>query len=264
MEKCYANALGDCCNRLSKEHYVSKSILEFAVADKGRLIWDGPGGSDRPKGAANLTNAKVLCVKHNNELSQIDAEMFRLVDTVFHFNRRPTDGPADTPNYARDQMAPGSQKTVDFDGELIARWLMKFGAGAAKAKVVPNLGISHLYEKPWLEVLFGRKSLPYWCGFTVTGVNRLFPEFVVDRGGAPPFVVAPTLDYSEIMIGSEVGIYPFELFGLFGPDGAPGQQHSPGFRPSEIRLFDTAHQILLILRFGWQSGPRNIVELRLS
>jgi hypothetical protein len=69
MEECWANCLRNCSNKITREHLVSQSL--FVV---NRVVVQGfPWCKDAPKevSLASLT-AKILCSKHNNDLSHID------------------------------------------------------------------------------------------------------------------------------------------------------------------------------------------------
>ena len=71
---CYLSGTQDCSEQISREHYFSRSVLE----QLGRAVeisgahWLGPGESLRTL-IGNLT-AKVLCKRHNEALSPLDAE----------------------------------------------------------------------------------------------------------------------------------------------------------------------------------------------
>lgn len=68
--KCYARALQDCSDKLSLEHFASKSVLKLFAPD-ARLF-----APFLPKEGKSLrvdaTGSNVLCVRHNSALSRID------------------------------------------------------------------------------------------------------------------------------------------------------------------------------------------------
>ena len=70
---CYAVHLGDCAGGLSKEHYVSESVLEIAgtAVQVTGFPWQ-PGGETAQIGTASLA-AKILCKHHNEQLSPLDS-----------------------------------------------------------------------------------------------------------------------------------------------------------------------------------------------
>src|SRR5271169_3677011 len=70
MNTCWAACLGNCSDKISREHVITKSLfLDNEVTVNG-LPW-----CVEPKtiGMASLT-AKILCSLHNSELSELDQE----------------------------------------------------------------------------------------------------------------------------------------------------------------------------------------------
>jgi hypothetical protein len=72
--RCYLAGTNDCSNRISAEHYMSKSVLAAIGTTVGI---DGapwlPPGEQREIGIDRLT-AKILCGRHNSALSPLDSE----------------------------------------------------------------------------------------------------------------------------------------------------------------------------------------------
>jgi hypothetical protein len=70
MSNCWAECLGDCSDKMSREHIFSKGIFFSDELTVQGLAWC----SDTPVsvGLASLT-AKILCSKHNNDLSVADS-----------------------------------------------------------------------------------------------------------------------------------------------------------------------------------------------
>jgi hypothetical protein len=83
MKKCWASILGDCDNKISKEHLISNSILDPKINVIG-FEWC----KDTPKtiGASSLTST-FLCQKHNAELSPCDAEILKFKTVNDKFNK---------------------------------------------------------------------------------------------------------------------------------------------------------------------------------
>jgi hypothetical protein len=79
MANCWAQELGSCSDKITREHLVSRSLF---MSDD--VLVDGfPWCKDKPIkiGLSSLT-AKVLCAKHNSDLSDIDtagAEAFAVL-----------------------------------------------------------------------------------------------------------------------------------------------------------------------------------------
>src|SRR2546426_3801833 len=72
--RCWARSIGDCSEKLSGEHLVSKALFSESVTVRG-FDWC----KDRPKTIGiNSLAAKVLCVRHNSALSELDAAALKV------------------------------------------------------------------------------------------------------------------------------------------------------------------------------------------
>jgi hypothetical protein len=71
---CYLSFLGNCSAKITKEHFVSRNILERITTD--RLTFENAGhffgGKERGEIEINDFSAKVLCDIHNRALSILD------------------------------------------------------------------------------------------------------------------------------------------------------------------------------------------------
>lgn len=104
---CWGSVLGDCSDEASREHLVSQGLFESNEVVVQGLPWC----RDAPKriGLANLTT-KILCRKHNSELSPVDQagaagfdamrkatrlsnERGKAKSTYWHIQRFNVDGP---------------------------------------------------------------------------------------------------------------------------------------------------------------------------
>src|SRR5262249_13686733 len=154
LPRCYAAPLADCSSKLTREHYVSKSLLE----ELNRLGGLHVGGLRRePEGQQkvlppNAVACKMLCDRHNPALSPLDAIALRL----FHaFN---------------EDAAPGSGRRLVylFSGHDVERWLLKLLCGlACSGNLLSGSGIDVSIPRQWLEILFGYTSFPDGQGLYV-------------------------------------------------------------------------------------------------
>jgi len=70
--KCFLQATRNCSQRISREHYVSAAVLDqFEQPSVSGMPWQKPGEA-AIYGRESLT-ARVLCERHNNALSPLDA-----------------------------------------------------------------------------------------------------------------------------------------------------------------------------------------------
>jgi len=110
MKKCWANKYSPCDGKLSREHYISKSIFEQQFIYVSGLSWCK--GEEKKISIANLTK-KVLCEHHNNTLSSVDKaglNAIRIFEQLIPEKYRTTKTP------------PESYK---IDGLNFERWLLK-------------------------------------------------------------------------------------------------------------------------------------------
>lgn len=118
--KCYAQCLGDCPGKVTREHYVSENILnQIRGLIVSRLPWQKPGESKQLTPSTLL--ARILCERHNNCLSDLDnriGELFavlrRLADCI---NRKGED----------DFRSLAIHKA--FWGRDLERWMLKYVLG---------------------------------------------------------------------------------------------------------------------------------------
>lgn len=118
--KCYLRDTNDCSHKLSREHYISASLLAQLGA-RGKvqvsgMPWQRPGETT-DTGISSLT-AKMLCERHNNALSPLDAEAAFFFSTL------------------RTALIDLNHKTLSrkpivhlVSGETIELWLLKVACG---------------------------------------------------------------------------------------------------------------------------------------
>lgn len=119
---CYASGLEDCGGRLSREHYISESLLRHLNSDEGLRVWGLPWIDETlqfsyPPGAFA---SKVLCERHNAALSPLDDLATYLFESL------------------NEGKAQGDERKLVYllNGHDIERWLLKVLCGAACSKKV--------------------------------------------------------------------------------------------------------------------------------
>lgn len=111
--KCYLASTSNCSKQISREHYVSKSILkEFPGLKVGGLLWQRDGESTKI-GIESLT-VKCLCTRHNSALSTIDDLAYKAFVAF-----------AEAPRYAAYQKHPGRAQHHLISGEALELWMVK-------------------------------------------------------------------------------------------------------------------------------------------
>jgi hypothetical protein len=80
---CYLGHTKDCAGGISREHYISETVLE-QLSEPGVAIygvfWLRPG--ERKVVGINSLTANILCARHNSALSALDTEAGQFLRTV--------------------------------------------------------------------------------------------------------------------------------------------------------------------------------------
>ena len=84
--KCFAGDLGGCSCKISAEHYVSDALLKKIgeTNSVSGLAWL-PENEERCIGNSSLTS-KILCERHNRDLSVLDSEAAGFFEVLQEFN----------------------------------------------------------------------------------------------------------------------------------------------------------------------------------
>ena len=153
MEKCWANSLGGCGNKISSEHLISKGIFngrDFSVKGfpwcKNEFVTVG----------INSITRKCLCEKHNNALSVVDAEAIKFFNVL-----------DEIANLTMPDSKSTKQIQIDIDGYLIERWFLKT---LINLSYKSNLRIGKFGEVPgWpheylVDVAYGKTFFTEYLG----------------------------------------------------------------------------------------------------
>lgn len=114
---CWASCLGDCEGRSSREHLFSSNLFGSSVTVTG-----GPYGDEPLRIGTGSLVSRILCEKHNSDLSPLDAEAGRFsqhLDELFARHEERTD------QYQRGE--GGSWEVIEYsaDRDLLTRWFTK-------------------------------------------------------------------------------------------------------------------------------------------
>lgn len=137
MESCLLHGYGACRGKLSREHFISESVLvQFSAgrtATIGGLPWQPPA-TLQDIGISAL-QSKILCEGHNNSLSALDATASKFLRTLAQLESLPL----------------SSDNLVQLDGLLLERWLLKVVIGMVAGQGAAN-GIA---PNDWKQYLVG-------------------------------------------------------------------------------------------------------------
>jgi hypothetical protein len=195
--RCYARQLLDCNHKLSSEHFVSASVLNELNAEGDMRVRGFPWQNDRGELAlspAALT-AKILCKRHNEALSSLDATALRLFHAMDH----------------RSDPASVAESIFLFSGHDIERWLLKVVCGLwSSGNATHDTNANVELPEQWVEVLFGGRDFADGQGLYM---HR-------DRGHfyhGPTGVVLQVLYRSDAPVGIKVAVCSYELILLMEP-----------------------------------------------
>jgi hypothetical protein len=115
VAKCWATSLGDCEGKISREHLVSQALFPEGKITVRGLHWCRD--EEKTVGLAALTG-KILCRKHNSDLSELDSAVKRAFETLdsslqlFQLRSKLT-------------RRRWTTQTYTIDGALLERWFLK-------------------------------------------------------------------------------------------------------------------------------------------
>lgn len=218
--QCYAAGTGDCSKKISREHYISETVLK-ELGDTVSVLgprWHG-SGERRNYTLPNLT-AKVLCERHNSRLSRLDREAGQL----FRFLRRTAE------LFATTYRTHPVRRLMLVSGEAIQAWLLKVLCGFVAANVLPDRGRTWLLDKHLPGILFGDAEWPDEWGLYVQVHGAAPPtrpdslQFNVLRDGDTGAVLGLDL----VMVGFTLRLLATDLATWARFDATDGLLYRPG------------------------------------
>lgn len=148
MADCFLKGHGSCSAKISKEHYISRTLLEALSNNGGIPIGGLPWQPDQTLQKIGIESlvSKILCQTHNSSLSPLDAVGGKLFQVIDSADKSPTTLPTVT----------------QLDGLLIERWFVKVLCGLAAAAGWNN----GIVPEQWKLLLLG-EEWPEHCGLYV-------------------------------------------------------------------------------------------------
>jgi hypothetical protein len=243
---CYATAFGDCAGKLTREHYISKVVLD-TIEPTGPLAMTGGIYGPTPKhlGSGSLT-AKILCKRHNEGLSPLDVVGGKL-QSALQWLLIPGE-------------ALGGDRVWLLNGHDVERWMLKtlcgMGAGSLYTSGGAKLGA---WSPPlmWLQILFGVHDWPLGWGL-----------YVEADGTTPSVAGEPTMRTSPLSHGPRLQGLRLSMcnlqFVLVVDDVAANDSHDPRvgmrYRPDCIGAKRAGRHDVLML--GWRiPGAGGSIEI---
>jgi hypothetical protein len=238
---CYARALKDCSEKISREHYVSAAVSEV-LGDEHRITnasWLPPGQESAGIPTSAL-GSKILCERHNSALSGLDThakEFF--TQLVWGFS---------------DMQPCVPRRQVTFVGEQIELWVLKAACGALASGNLVERGCAIKRQPPieWLNLLFRGARWEEGAGLHIRQ-TRMTPH----RG----YAIGPA-HLGDTCVGGGIDFAGVELFVLV--DGRAekrvleqsSSQFSPlVYRPGVISIESRTRAVEITLRWRtWVSS----------
>lgn len=231
MRGCFLDGYVHCGGRVSREHYISRTVLE-AISSTGQVQIGGLPWQEanilQSLGVSSLVS-NMLCERHNSLLSKLDEEagiFFRTLNSV---------------DKHRDEVQPNTQ----IDGPSIERWFLKVICG-----LVAGLGIGErAVPEEWKAILTG-SPWPGGCGLCVpivSGSQVLATELYVEPKIDPETrrIVAVTFRVAGVVFN--LLLKPLdnsEVWGACRPRGLIFREGQEEARVEFVWPFVTEHAII--------------------
>jgi hypothetical protein len=237
---CYLRITNDCSQDISREHYISANVLE-QLGEKGiqvtGLPWLKPDEVKRLS-VDNLT-AKILCKRHNENLSPLDAEagtFFRFLTSALLTLQR--------------KLASKNSDFYMVSGEALELWLLKTACGwfFSSAAAAQGEALSKTHSMDMEKV---RRALfdGVWDGYAGLYYNGTTGTVLTAGGGLK---VAP-LSKDNVFAALRVDFQGFEFELIFDTSIAgPGEWGAITRRPTELVLERDGRDQRLVLT--WPKG----------
>ncbi|VTU00749.1 Uncharacterized protein OS=Mesorhizobium sp. STM 4661 GN=MESS4_830393 PE=4 SV=1 [Gemmataceae bacterium] len=239
--KCYAGGDTNCSPKISREHFISKTLLRQVelnnTAKVAGLKWQEPE-TFRLVPLDGLAS-HILCERHNHALSPLDDAMGRFFEAIGECDRalRPS-----APN-----LAMGCR---GFSGVDVERWMLKCIIGLAASG-----NIKHCELKPeCVDLLFGRIDWPeHWGLFFESTATQPIYHFGSIR-------IETLIDPAKsLILAAKFGIRGLPFYLCLG---RPSDPKSIGiWRPSAITFRTGKREETLSLTWdGTKHGPVVILD----
>lgn len=131
--RCYGGAAEDCSERISREHWLTGSIITAIRNDGTNLVASGLPWLNGKSAQLSVTSmaSNILCERHNNSLSSIDA----VAEKFFLATRSDQQSLADAEHTERSE-----DTLVLCQGPILELWMLKLFWGALASKSLGSNG----------------------------------------------------------------------------------------------------------------------------
>jgi hypothetical protein len=231
---CALLGCGPCSDGLTREHYISASVLRQIAADDGSLRVSGaPWSPDlgRPF-RVNALTARILCQRHNSQLSGLDAAAASICAALRDADRELTH-------------EGGESWVRPVSGLLLERWLLKVTFGLWSSGNLMLQGDRYPGKPPrrWGPVLLGLKPFPRRWGLYIE------PQIgeIIARGE----LVVDAFFHGSTIKAARIGIAGFQF--TFATVRITNPSNPPIYHPIGIAL--RRDNVVKTIHFDWPKGP---------
>lgn len=229
--KCYANRLGDCSEKISREHIISNCVLKTLESNNkikiAGLPWQEYQTFDLR--SSNDIVSNILCEKHNSILAKYDKEALELFQCIKGYDK---DFNSKKPK----------TKYIRINGDYIEKWMLQRACALIASKSIHNEGQSKdiKLNKIFLDILFKNEKWPEgWGLYFNLPKNNIIQKY--DSYSTVP------ITYKNEIKAMEFLIHNFKFYLLLGkPDHL---EHFGIFRVNKIHL--TNNQVVKTIEFEW-------------
>ncbi|MDF3822394.1 hypothetical protein P3G55_21015 [Leptospira sp. 96542] len=196
LMKCYANSVGNCSSKFSREHIISDSLLKSKVGVSG---FDWCKGKEVFIGKGSFTQ-KILCTTHNSALSPFDSEMTRLFKILKVYD-----------DQSKIKTGIIGYKEEIIQGELLERWVLK-----------TSINLIHYYsrdekvdfqENTVIPYLFGDKLFQFPFGLSITFSTKMKADFE----GKTHFQIGSTINEKNRFLDTVILVFNGFIFTFYLP-----------------------------------------------
>ena len=253
---CYLGLTNNCSRDISREHYISATVLDQIAASENAVTVSGlpfmDPGESKALPVSSLT-AKILCQRHNSALSPLDQEAGLFLKMLTNAMTK-KDGSSRS---KRPDLSLAS-------GTALELWMLKVACGIYFARIAADnqnrISDTHSIDmKKVVDALFRGKwderAGLYFNGATGT---RLTTAFHVQA--------SPLTDNVTMMMGGvRVSLLGFECDLFFDTSGTdPGPWRGIIYRPNEL-AFDRGSGPKKFILLSWpKSVPESTIQFRLG
>src|SRR5574341_289240 len=243
---CYARSLCDCSGQLSREHYVSASVLKLLGTEHriSQTSWLSAGQQSKPLPVGAL-GSNILCERHNRSLSDLDscaATFFAELLQAF--------------SISSGHVAP---RKVSVDGDKLEKWVLKAVCGAAASGNLTENGHRIVKEPPrdWLSILFSGADWESETGLHIRQAS-MTPH--------PGYSIGPVYDVDKMWAGGGIEFAGVELFVLLDSqtdkrivEQSTNQVSHLIYRPGTIRVESSMQTTEIELQWRTWIPTKNVL-----